>query len=182
MFSSLIEREKKFLVKPESIEKVQFMVSNSENSYEIEQYFLSAPEGTSLRVRKSTNGKKTTFQHTAKYHRSEGNCWEFENEISGGAYEELKRRAFGFTKKTRMILPIKAKHLILHLEIDVFKENNYGLVLVEVEYEGEWTSKFSEALPDWIGEDVTEDRRYSNKQLALNSWNETRIMRETKGD
>jgi CYTH domain-containing protein len=50
-------------------------------------------------------------------------------------------------------------------EIDVFEGDNKGLIMAEVELESE-TQQFS--LPPWIGEEVSEDPRYFNVNLAKN--------------
>jgi adenylate cyclase len=49
--------------------------------------------------------------------------------------------------------------------VDVFSGLNRGLVLAEVELNH---PKQPVALPDWIGEEVTEDRRYGNSFLVRN--------------
>ncbi|MGD9062032.1 MAG: adenylate cyclase, partial [Desulfobacterales bacterium] len=51
-------------------------------------------------------------------------------------------------------------------ELDIFGEALKGLQLVEVEFD---TLEKSSAFipPDWFGNEVTEDRRYKNRQLAL---------------
>ena len=48
-------------------------------------------------------------------------------------------------------------------EIDVFEEDNAGLIVAEVEL-GDVTEE--PPLPDWIAEEVTSDPRYYNSQLA----------------
>lgn len=62
----------------------------------------------------------------------------------------------------------KTRHFVerdgLTWEIDEFHGDNAGLVVAEVELEREDQVL---ALPDWIGQEVTEDRRYYNQQLAL---------------
>ena len=52
-------------------------------------------------------------------------------------------------------------------EIDEFFGDNAGLVLAEVELGSE-----DEAYvrPDWLGEEVTEDPRYTNSHLSQNPW------------
>ncbi len=47
--------------------------------------------------------------------------------------------------------------------VDVFGEENAGLIVAEIELESE-DEAFD--LPPWVGEEVTHDRRYSNAQLA----------------
>ena len=51
-------------------------------------------------------------------------------------------------------------------ELDIFGEALKGLQLVEVEFD---TLEKSSAFipPDWFGNEVTDDRRYKNRQLAL---------------
>ncbi len=48
-------------------------------------------------------------------------------------------------------------------EIDVFHGENNGLIVAEVELESEDESI---QIPDWIGEEVTEDSRYFNASLS----------------
>ncbi len=48
-------------------------------------------------------------------------------------------------------------------EIDVFEGENRGLVLAEVELESEDQQV---QLPEWVGEEVTHDRRYYNVNLS----------------
>lgn len=52
-------------------------------------------------------------------------------------------------------------------EIDEFYGENQGLILAEVEIENE-NDKVE--IPDWIGEEVTHDRRYYNSNLVKNPY------------
>ena len=55
-------------------------------------------------------------------------------------------------------------------EIDVFQGENRGLIIAEIELPHE--DKIFEK-PDWLGREVTSDRRYSNAKLAkmpFRSW------------
>ncbi|RFB80896.1 CYTH domain-containing protein [Methylovirgula sp. 4M-Z18] len=52
-------------------------------------------------------------------------------------------------------------------EVDVFHGINKGLIIAEIELDYE-TQPF--AKPDWIGKEVTFDRRYSNSNLILNPY------------
>ncbi len=61
-------------------------------------------------------------------------------------------------------------HAGLTWEVDEFEGVNAGLILAEVELESEDQSV---DLPDWIGEEVTGDKRYYNANLIshpFNSW------------
>lgn len=64
----------------------------------------------------------------------------------------------GVVEKTRYHVPY-ASHL---WEVDVFKGGNDGLQMAEIELAG---IDESFELPDWIGEEVTNDERYYNIYL-----------------
>ncbi len=52
-------------------------------------------------------------------------------------------------------------------ELDIFEGANEGLKIAEIEYEDDYE------IPDWVGEDVTNDGRLFNQKLATNpitSW------------
>ena len=71
-------------------------------------------------------------------------------------------------QKTRYRLPLDG-----HVwEIDVFHGANEGLVLAEIELENEQESF---TLPDWIGTEVSGDKRYYNSYLSqtpYRNWSE----------
>ena len=52
-------------------------------------------------------------------------------------------------------------------EIDVFEGDNAGLVVAEVELESEDQPV---ELPDWLGQEVSDDPRYYNVNLVLNPY------------
>ncbi len=52
-------------------------------------------------------------------------------------------------------------------DIDVFEGDNAGLILAEVELEAETDAV---SLPDWAGEEVTDDPRYFNANLIDNPY------------
>ncbi|MCD4486410.1 CYTH domain-containing protein [Chromobacterium vaccinii] len=65
----------------------------------------------------------------------------------------------------------KLRHRIEHggfvWEVDEFFGDNAGLVLAEIELPGEDTPF---AKPGWVGEEVTEDGRYTNAYLSKNPY------------
>lgn len=68
----------------------------------------------------------------------------------------------------------KVRHIVSHgghiWEIDVFSGDNEGLVIAEVEL---GAADQHVEMPDWIGPEVTEDRRYYNASLVqrpFRSW------------
>jgi CYTH domain-containing protein len=54
----------------------------------------------------------------------------------------------------------------LEFELDIFEGHLAPLMLVEVEFPSEAAAR-AFVPPDWFGEDVTGDRRYRNRTLAL---------------
>jgi CYTH domain-containing protein len=55
----------------------------------------------------------------------------------------------------------------LKWEVDVFKGSNAPLVIAEIELPAKRYPLDSHAWPDWVGEEVTGDPRFKNKNLAL---------------
>jgi CYTH domain-containing protein len=57
-------------------------------------------------------------------------------------------------------------------EVDEFKADNEGLVIAEIEYHGPedgieaWAERVDLILPDWVGEEITDEVRYHNSRLA----------------
>jgi adenylate cyclase len=74
------------------------------------------------------------------------------------AVEMLKICDGAIIEKTRYLLPINN----VTWEIDEFYGDNTGLILAEVELENEQQKV---ALPNWIGEEVSNDTRYYNACL-----------------
>jgi adenylate cyclase len=75
-------------------------------------------------------------------------------------------RERGLVEKLRYRLPWHG----LTWDIDVFQGENRGLVIAEIELPDE--DKAFEK-PDWLGQEVTSDSRYSNTNLAkmpFGSW------------
>jgi adenylate cyclase len=63
--------------------------------------------------------------------------------------------------KTRYDVPLGDRVV----EIDVYSGRHAGLVVAEVEFDNE-QSALAFQPPDWLGDDVTHDSRYSNQLLA----------------
>lgn len=85
---------------------------------------------------------------------------EFEYEIPLKDAEELLKLAVSpVVKKTRYYHQL-GKHV---WEIDVFEGENQGLIVAEIELTAE-QEEFEK--PEWIGQEVSHDGRYSNSALA----------------
>jgi len=87
---------------------------------------------------------------------------ERETEISCTMYNILMdNREGGILEKRRYYMPI-GSHTA---EIDVYKRELTGLIVCEVEFESvDEANKF--IPPDFFGREVTEDKRFKNKNLA----------------
>lgn len=147
------EIERKFLVKeiPAGLGKYP--------SNDISQGYLAVTDdGTEIRIRR----KGTKYYETVKS--GEGlSRKESEVEIGGEAFHSLWPLTEGMrVEKTRFEIPYGA-HLI---ELDFYSGSLEGLVVAEVEFGSEEESaRF--IPPDWFGREVTDDKRYANKSLAL---------------
>ena len=121
------------------------------------QGYLNSDEHSSVRVRVSDdtaklNIKSATIGATRQ---------EYEYDIPAEDAHELLSTLCQkpLVEKTRHIVVIK-QHT---WEIDEFSGENQGLIVAEIEL-----SKEDEAFEkfDWVGQEVTEDVRYYNNQLA----------------
>ena len=146
------EIERKFLVRrlPDDLA--------TQPSTEISQgYLVSTDDGLQVRLRKK-NG-----QYTLTYKRGIGNVRE-EREV------ELTTEQFSTLwpateskrlEKTRYEIPFGDRIV----EIDVYGGRHKDLVVAEVEFDDEEEAKNFQP-PEWLGDDVTGDPRYSNQLLA----------------
>ena len=94
---------------------------------------------------------------------------EFEYEIPfGDTLEMLTEMCIGpIIEKYRYTIDYKG----FIWEVDEFLGDNAGLIVAEIEVTTE--DQFFEK-PDWVGEEVTHDRRYLNSNLSkfpFNTWN-----------
>jgi adenylate cyclase len=145
------EIERKFLVHDESWR------GKAGKPSLIRQAYLVSNGKISLRVRTRDNIRAAV---TIKSAAAETKRLEFEYEIPLADAEGLfSLREGAIIEKLRYELP---QHDLVW-EIDVFRGENQGLVIAEIELPHEDT--FFEK-PDWIGREVTSDPRYSNANLA----------------
>jgi adenylate cyclase len=66
--------------------------------------------------------------------------------------------------KARIVIPLNDG---LAVELDVFEGDLEGLLIAEIEFPDEDRSHRFEP-PDWLGQEVTGDDRFSGRSLALN--------------
>ena len=124
----------------------------------IQGYIAVTSDGTEVRVRQ----KGDTYFQTIK---SDGGLvrGEIEIELTKDQYDRLWEATAGRRlEKTRYEIPVGD----LKIELDVYRGNLAGLIVAEVEFSSVRDSEqFSQ--PSWFGQEVTENKGYKNKNLAL---------------
>lgn len=153
-----MEIERKFLVKqlPENLKQYQ--------KKELEQAYLC--DNPVIRVRKSDENYILTYKSRLGMTKKETVarvCEEVELALTLEGYEQMKNKTdYQIITKTRYLIPLPGG---LTAELDVFHGIFEGLVFVETEFPDEKAaSEF--AAPDWFGQDVTLDPRFSNHYLS----------------
>ena len=128
----------------------------------IEQGYLSKSlDGWIIRVRLTSKNSKITL----KKHIKGFTNFEFEYSIPRSDAEIIMSNLSNTIKKDRFFLEIEKKFWI----IDCFKENNYPLVIAEIELSNEKEDLF---LPSFISKEITGLTHYSNFSLADNPFSQ----------
>jgi len=148
-----IEIERKFLLKENTLPSL-------ENGTLYVQGYLDESAEKTIRVRiAGTKAFLTIKGKTTGYTKS-----EYEYEISVKDAEELLLLCSNEPiRKTRYLIYYGSHRW----DVDVFHEQNEGLVLAEIELESE-SETFE--IPPWIGKEVTQDFRYYNAYLSGHSY------------
>lgn len=153
-----MEIEKKYLVQklPEKLESYE--------RREIEQGYLCARP--TVRIRRSDKDYILTYKAkwgTENIHVDARVNQEIEMPLTQEAYVHLREKVDGHViTKTRYLIPLEDGHLG---ELDVFHGILEGLYFIEVEFQDEQDAKDFEP-PEWFGENVSQDERYTNSFLA----------------
>jgi CYTH domain-containing protein len=147
-----IEIERKFLVRDDRWR------SKAGQSHFLQQAYLSRHDGTSVRVR-LIDGRCGLL--TIKIHTNGLAKEEYEYAIPAGEARELFQHAKGcLIEKTRYAV----RHKGNNWDVDVFTGAYQGLIIAEIEMDSETDHP---ALPLWLGQEVTGDKRYSNRAMAI---------------
>ncbi len=142
----------------------KFLVSTppdwtSHEGVRIEQGYLAIGEEAEVRLRRAG----TAFLLTVK--RGHGEVREeVEVEIEADAFEDLWPLTDGRRlAKTRRAVALEDG---LTAEVDFFGGPLEGLIVAEVEFDSEDAGRGFDP-PDWLGEELTGDRRYAGQSLAV---------------
>lgn len=147
-----IEIERKFLVK-----NIDF-IKESYDKIAITQAYICKDKTHTIRIRKGNNKAFLTIK--GKSSENGLSRIEWEKEISMEDIEVLEKLCADYViKKTRYL--VRYKHHTY--EVDVFENENKGLILAELELENE--NDYFEK-PDWLGEEVTGNMKYYNSYLS----------------
>lgn len=151
LFKKRVEIEKKFLV-------TNIPSLSDYEKTEILQGYLVSQKDNELRIRKMG---ESYFKTSKKAHPS-GYREEIEEYISIGEFEKLWAQTGGKRiEKIRYKIPYQQ----FTVELDIFSGLNKGLELAEIEFDSEESARdFSP--PSWFGQDVTDDPKYKNVNLA----------------
>lgn len=150
MKNEIYEIERKFLIKnlPENLE--------SFTKHEIKQGYIST--NPTIRVRQWDNNYILTIKGGGLMKKI-----EYELDLSKEQFDNLWQKVEGNTiEKTRYIIPLANN---LKAELDIYKGFLSGFMNVEVEFSSTQDAILFDS-PDWFGQEVTQDHRYSNSSLA----------------
>lgn len=151
-----LEIERKFLV------KADFKAYAFANTRIVQGYLSSVPE-RAVRVR--IKGDKAYLTIKGIGNNNGLSRYEWEKEIPVNEAEELlKICETGIIDKVRYLVK-SGKHTF---EVDEFHGDNEGLIIAEIELAKEDESF---VRPDWLGEEVTGDKKYYNVSLIKNPYN-----------
>jgi CYTH domain-containing protein len=125
-------------------------------------YISSGADQVTVRVRRIGNKGFLTLKGAAQgISRPE---LEYEIPVSEAEYMLKNFCGDRIVSKTRYLVKIEG----FTWEIDEFSGKNTGLVLAEIELE---TAGQPFSRPNWLGEEVSSDLRYTNARLAENPYN-----------
>jgi len=156
------EIERKFLISRRDFRELNRQYERIKREFIEQGYLAVEPDGNEVRLRFKSDGEQEHCFLTAK--NGQGLVrGEAEVEVSFAQYNVLwplteNRRVV----KERFTLALTGT---LKLELDRFDNKLKGLFLVEVEFPSEAEAKAFKP-PVWFGAEVTDDKRFSNRNLA----------------
>lgn len=151
-----LEIERKFLVKGDDYKR------QTTSKSRIQQGYICSGHGCTVRVRRRDQQAFLTIKGPSLDNGL--SRYEFEKEITLDEAEHLFQLCEpGIIDKTRFLVP-SGKHVF---EVDEFYGDNEGLVMAEVELSNPDETFIK---PDFIGCEVTGDRRFYNSHMRQNPY------------
>ncbi|WP_448699041.1 CYTH domain-containing protein [Mucilaginibacter sp. AW1-3] len=150
-----VEIERKYLV---DLTKWDLLEKPDGSFYR--QGYMHKQPGKTIRVRVTNQGSFLTIKGKSLG----ASRPEYEYAIPTADAEELLR---DFCDEIITKMRYRIAHAGKIWEVDVFSGDNEGLVTAEIELTSE-TETFE--IPDWIGKDVTDDKRYFNSNLSVHPY------------
>ncbi len=147
------EIERKFLVVSDGYKRA------AERCVHIMQGYICRESGRTVRIRIEDSRAWITIKGRSTDDGLSRSEWEYGIPLDH-AREMLRICDGKLIDKHRYIIPATADR---YWEVDEFHGSNEGLVVAEIEL-GDQNEAFSR--PDWLGEEVTGDRRYYNSVLS----------------
>lgn len=152
-----IERKYKIIKMPGDLTEYKYK--------KIEQGYLC--HNPTVRIRKSNEDYLMTYKSKFGIEEKSQKGAIVNNEIelplTEESYQALKAKTDGnLIHKTRYLIPLKEGFTA---ELDIFEQQLQGLVFVEVEFPDE-KSADEFVPPEWFGEELSSDKRYSNYSLS----------------
>ena len=152
------EIERRFLIKNDNWKK--YIIKQSK----IEQGYLNSNlNDWIIRIRSDNK----SFKISLKKHIKNFTNYEFEYNVPFEDGEKIMSNVKNIIKKDRFILKINQNQWI----IDCFKENNYPLIIAEIELANE-DEKFNH--PNFLSKEITGIKMFTNFSLAnhpFTAWN-----------
>jgi len=125
----------------------------------VQGYLAIDANGAEVRLRRIGERYFETYKGSGHLQRT-----ELEIELSHDQFDTL----WPGTEKRRLEkIRYQIREAGQKIELNVFRGNLEGLVLAEIEFPSRRKSGEFEPL-NWLGEEVTEDNRYKNQNLAQN--------------
>lgn len=150
-----VEIERKFLVKGE-------FKNQAASSSHIVQGYICRESGRTVRIRIRDEKAYITIKGPSIDGMSR---FEWEKELDMADAEELILLSTGpAIDKTRWLVPFEGHTF----EVDEFHGDNEGLIVAEVELK---SPDEAVILPEWLGTEVTGNKRYYNSSLTRNPFN-----------
>lgn len=148
----MVEIERKFLIKDKNF------IEKAIQKSEISQGYLNSNTERTVRVR--IKGAQGFITIKGKSNESGTTRFEWEKEIALAEAKQLLLLCEDFViSKTRYLVP-QGNHTY---EVDVFHGDNDGLIVAEIELTNE-NESFEK--PNWLGEEVTNQKQYYNSYIA----------------